>query len=224
MKKPMVDYRAFRLSRLREPQYSHVILLLDWVFYLLAYYLTEHLIPAGRCHVIHSALDDLIPFHEGFAVFYCFWYVLLVGSLLYFFLYDTESFRCLQIYIIITQVIAIAVYVAYPSVQDLRPAEFPRQNVLTSVMAALYAIDTPTGVCPSLHVAYSIAIATVWCRCRDVSRGWKAFMVFSAVMISISTAFVKQHSTIDILAALPVCLVADRLVYGFPPARLRRSA
>ena len=45
-------------------------------------------------------------------------------------------------------------------------------------------------------------------------------MVFSAVAISLSTAFVKQHSVVDILAALPVGLLAEYLVFG--PTRLKR--
>ena len=39
-------------------------------------------------------------------------------------------------------------------------------------------------------------------------------MIASAVLISISTAFVKQHSVVDILAALPVCALCEGLVFG----------
>ena len=87
-------------------------------------------------------------------------------------------------------------------------------------MAFIYAFDTPTGVCPSLHVAYSMGIASVWCHREGVPRGWKAFMVLSAVMISVSTTFVKQHSAVDVLAALPVGLLAEIQVFG--NTRLRR--
>lgn len=214
MKKPVVDYRAFRLSKINEPQYSHIKLLLGWIVYFIFYFLTENLIPAERCHVIHCALDDLIPFDEFFLIFYCFWYLLLAASLLYFFLYDVDSFKKLQIFIIVTQVVAMAVYILYPSVQNLRPETFPRENFLTAVMALIYDFDTPTGVCPSLHVAYSIGIASVWLKHKDASKGWKAFVVVSTILISISTAFVKQHSVVDILAALPLGLLAEYIVYG----------
>jgi len=33
-------------------------------------------------------------------------------------------------------------------------------------------------------------------------------------MISISVMFVKQHSFIDVIAAIPVCIIAYILVYG----------
>ena len=220
MKKPVVDYREFRLSRINEPRFAHLKLLGGWIAYLLLYFITENLIPVERCHVIHSALDDMIPFTEGFLIFYCYWYVLLVGSLLYFLLYDILSFKRLQIYIMITQAVAMVTYIIFPSVQLLRPDTFARDNLLTRLAAFIYAFDTPTGVCPSLHVAYSVGIASVWCRRRESSLAWKACMVFSAIAISLSTAFVKQHSVVDIAAALPVCLLAEYLVFG--PTRLRR--
>ena len=214
MKKPVVDYREFRLSRLNEPRFSHIKLLGGWLVYFAFYFLTENLIPVERCHVIHCALDDLIPFNEYFALFYCFWYVLLVGSLLYFFLYDIPSFKRLQTYIMITQAAAMLIYIVYPSVQLLRPETMPRDNFLCHVMAFIYAFDTPTGVCPSLHVAYSMGIASVWCRYKKGPALWKAFVILSVVMISISVAFVKQHSVVDIFAAIPVGLLAELLVYG----------
>lgn len=214
MKKPEVDYREFRLSRLNEPRFAHIKLLLGWPIYFLLYYLTENYISPERFHVIHCMLDDMIPFNEGFLIFYCYWFFLVGGSLLFFFLHDVLSFKRLQIYIMITQAVAMAAYILYPSIQLLRPATFERDNVLTRLMAFIYSIDTPTGVCPSLHVAYSIAIASAWCHRKGSSRAWKGFMIFSAVAISLSTAFVKQHSVVDIIAALPVCLLAEYLVFG----------
>ena len=214
MKRPGVNYGEFRLSRLNEPRFAHLKLLGGWIVYLALYFLTENLIPAERCHVIHCALDDLIPFREGFAVPYCYWYALLLGSLLWFLLYDIRSFKRLQIYIMITQAVAMAAYILYPSVQRLRPAAFERDNLLTRLMAFIYAFDTPTGVCPSLHVAYSMGIAAVWCRRRESSPAWKAFVALSAALISVSTAFVKQHSVVDIAAAIPVGLLAELQVFG----------
>ena len=214
MRKPVVDYREFRPSRLNEPRFAHLKLLGGWLAYLVLYFVTENLIPTSRCHVIHCALDDLIPFQEGFLIIYCYWYVLLVGSLLYFLLYDLRAFRRLQVYIMITQAVAMLTYIVYPSIQLGRPDHFERDNLLTRLAAFIYAFDTPTGVCPSLHVAYSLGIASVWCRVRGASRRWKGFMILSAALISVSTAFVKQHSVVDIAAALPVGLLAELQVFG----------
>ena len=160
MKKPVVDYRQFRLSKVNDPQFSHLKLLLGWAGYFLMYLLTENLIPREACYPVHCALDDLIPFCEVFVIPYVFWYLMVAGSLLYFALYNTQSFRELMTYIIVTQVVAMAVYIIFPNRQDLRPDEFLRDNVLTRIVGFLYSFDTSTNVCPSLHVGYSLGLAS----------------------------------------------------------------
>jgi len=213
MRKPVIDYRQFRFSKINDPQFSHLKLLLGWVGYFALYFLTENLIPIEKCHVIHCRLDDIIPFCEWFLLPYVFWYLLIVVSLVFFALYDIDGFKKLQTYIIITQVLAMVVYILYPSCQNLRPAIFERENFLTDIIRFLYAFDTNTGVCPSLHCAYSIGIASVWLRSKNVSKLWKTFVVIAVVLICLSTMFIKQHSAVDFFAALPVCLVAEILVF-----------
>ena len=223
MKKPVVDYREFRFSRLNEPRFSHMKLLAGWIFYFSMYFITENLIPASRCYPVHCALDDLIPFNEFFVIFYVGWYLLVFGSLLVYFLYEIENFSRLQVYIITTQVVAMACYILFPTRQDLRPEVFPRENFLTALMAFIYSFDTSTGVCPSLHVGYSMGILSVFWK-RPQSKRWqKAMLLFVVVMICLAVCFVKQHSALDVLAALPLCLLAEWVTFGRPYAWLRRK-
>jgi len=225
MKQPVIDYRKLRLSNLRSPEFSHLLLLLGWVGYFILYFLTENLIPAENCYPVHCRLDDLIPFHESFLIPYVFWYLLIVVSLGYFLLYNVDSFKRLQTYIIVTQVVAMAVYIIFPTRQDLRPTEFPRDNLLTQCVAFLYSFDTNTGVCPSLHVAYSLGIASVWVKQKDAHPLWRGFVVFAVVMICLSTMVIKQHSAVDFFAALPVGLLAEYIVYGrdYWPEKLKKA-
>lgn len=213
MRKPVVDYRDFRLSKLNDPRFSHLKLLAGWIVYLLLYVLTENLIPEENCHPIHCFLDDLIPFNEWFIIPYVVWYVLIVGSLLYFMLYNVENFKNLQKYIIITQAVSMAVYIIFPSRQDLRPETFLRDNPLTRLVGLIYSLDTNTGVCPSLHVAYSLGIASTWMREKSAPPLLKGFIAALAALICVSVTFVKQHSAVDVLAALPVCLLAEWIVF-----------
>ena len=48
----------------------------------------------------------------------------------------------------ITQAVAMAAYIIFPSVQLLRPERFARDNLLTRLMAFIYAFDTPHGGLP----------------------------------------------------------------------------
>lgn len=214
MKKMTVDYKNFRPSKINDPPFSHLKLLLSWPVYFAMYFLTENFIPVEKCYVIHSPLDDYIPFCEFFVIPYVFWYALIAGSLLYFLLYNVESFKKLQIYIIITQIAAMAVYIIFPNVQNLRPETFVRDNIFTDIINLLYTLDTNTNVFPSLHVAYSIGIVSIWTKEKAAPLGVKLFVVISAILICLSTAFIKQHSVLDGFAALPVCLTAEFIVYG----------
>ena len=81
-------------------------------------------------------------------------------------------------------------------------------------MGFIYSFDTPTGVCPSLHVAYSIAIISVLGKDRDISRVVKTLLTVLVIMICLAVCFVKQHSFVDVVAALPVCLLGEAIVFG----------
>ncbi len=210
---PEVDYRKFRFHKLNTPEFSHLKLLLSWVVYLSAYILTERLIPRERCFVVYTTLDDIVPFCEYFVIAYVFWYFLIAGSLVYFLNYHIEGFKNLQKYIIITQIAAMVIYIVFPNRQDLRPESFERDNFYTRLIALLYSLDTNTNVCPSLHVGYSLGIASVWLKERDAHWTVKAFVVIAVILICLSTAFIKQHSVVDILVAIPMCVLAEWLVF-----------
>lgn len=226
MKRQKVDYHGFRLSRINEPRFRHLWLLGTWLIYFALYFLTENLIPAERCHVMHCFLDDLLPFNEYFLIFYTGWYLLVFGSVAYYLMYDVKRFRELDLYIFVTQMVAMFFYIVLPSRQDLRPAAFPRENFFTWVMGLIYTFDTDTGVCPSLHVAYSWAIFNVMVKDQHLARWFKVFLGLFAVMVCLSTAFVKQHSFLDIFAAIPVVLLGEILIYGksYWLPRLRKHA
>ena len=212
MKAPMVDYRKLRLNNINTPEYRHLFMLLGWVGYFVLYLLTENLIPAENCYPVHCALDDFVPFCEWFIIPYVSWYLLIIGSLAYFLLYSVDSFRKLQTYIIITQIIAMAVYVIFPTRQDLRPTVM-YDNPLTWIVNLIYSVDTNTGVCPSLHVGYSLGIASTWLREKNVPKWVRAAIAIWCGVICISVAFVKQHSVVDIFAAIPMCLFAEWFVF-----------
>lgn len=214
MRTPVVDYRTFRLSKINEPQFRHLKYLLGWIGYFAMYLITENVIPYEKCYPMHCALDDMIPFCEYFVIAYVGWYFLIAASLLYFALYNPDNFKTLMTFIIVTQVVAMTIYIAFPNRQDLRPSEFVNDNIFTSVLGWLYNFDTCTNVCPSLHVAYSIGIASTWLKEASASKWCKLFITIFCLLVCISVAFVKQHSVVDILVALPVCVLAEGIAFG----------
>ena len=134
MKKPVIDYRKLRLSNITSKEYRHLLMLTGWIAYLIMYVVTERFIPVSKCHVVHSVVDDLIPFNEYFAIFYVSWYLFMVLSILYFMLYDINSFVHAQKVIVGMQIISVITYIVWPSVQNLRPDHFERENIFTWMM------------------------------------------------------------------------------------------
>lgn len=213
MKKPVVDYKKLRFSNVTTKEYQHLLLLIGWLIYFCMYFITER-IPVSKCHVVHSVVDDLIPFNEYFALFYVSWYFFMVLSLLFFMLYDIKSFVRAQKIIIGMQIIAVITYIVWPSVQYLRPDHFERHNFCTWMLGILYKMDTPTGVCPSLHVGYTLAVLSAWLTKKDVKLWKKILITFWGLMICISVCFVKQHSFTDVWAALVLYLFLELLLFG----------
>lgn len=211
---PAVDYRRFRFSKLNTPEYRHLKLLLYWPVFGLFFLTVERLWVRANYIPISCPLDDKIPFCELFLIPYLFWFLFLVGIHLYTLLYDVESFRRLMKFIMLTYSAAMLIYILFPNCQELRPVAFPRDNLFTRFLAGLYQFDTNTNVCPSIHVIGSVAVALcAWHSPRLSTPGWRIVFTAAAVLISLSTVFLKQHSVLDILAALPICAAAYFLVY-----------
>ena len=167
---------------------------------------------------MHCALDDLIPFNEWFLIPYMFWFVYLIGAVAYTFFFDVPGFRRMMRFVMITYSVTLIIYFLFPTCQMLRPEVFPRDNALTRFIAGFYVFDTNTNVCPSLHV---IGSAAALFALRDGPRlrkraWWQAASVLLALCISLSTVFMKQHSILDVLCALPVCALGWWLCYGRP--------
>ena len=211
---PVVDYRKLRLSNLMSDQFRHLLLLLYWPVYGLSFLFVERFFHVEYYHPMHCFLDDLIPFQELFLIPYLLWFVFLVGMIAYTLFYDIDAFKKMMHFIILTYSVTIFIYLVYPTCQNLRPTEFERDNILTRIMSMYYAFDTNTNVCPSLHVTGSFAVMYAAWHCKKLQHpAWKISFTVMALLISISTVFVKQHSAVDVIAAVILCAVAYPLCF-----------
>lgn len=211
----MTDYRRLRLNNLNSPEFRHLYLLLYWPFLGILFYMAERVVSRRVFHVMWCPLDDLIPLCEWFMIPYMFWFVFLVGMHLYLLLTDTPAFRRMMHFIIFTYSAALLVFLFYPTVQHLRPREFPRDNFLTQFIADFYRFDTNTNVCPSLHCVGSMAVVFASWDTEKLRRFRPAITV-TGLLISISTVFVKQHSILDVFWGMVLSLAAYRAVYILP--------
>ena len=212
----MVNYKNLRPWNLNSPEYRHLLLLIYWPVYGLTFWLLERGLTLTY-HPVEVAFDAKIPFCEFFVFPYYFWFAFLFGIHVYTGLYDIPAFKKLMYFIMITYTVTTVIYIVYPTCQNLRPTEFARDNFCVDIVKALYNFDTNTNVCPSLHVIGSFAVLFTTWNCKKLrSFKFQAVLVPLTVLISISTVFLKQHSIVDIYAALILCAVAYPFAYLIP--------
>lgn len=215
MDKPtVVDYRRLRPGNLNTPEFSHVKLLLYWPLFGLVFFLLEDIWIRDSYRAVYCPLDDCIPFCELFVIPYFAWFLFLIGAHVYTLLYNVPAFRRLMGYIMVTYTVSTLIFILFPSCQTFRPQVFPRDNFLTEIVEWLYDFDTNTNVCPSLHVVGSVAAMLAFWDCERFSAKGRRFgLGLVAFVISVSTVFLRQHSVIDLLVAVPVCILGYVLVY-----------
>lgn len=220
---PCVDYRQFRLRRLNTPEYRHLWFLLFWPIYWLRYPLIEAINPPERCFPISCAVDDMIPFCEYFLIAYGLWMVFMLATAAYTLRYDVASFVKYSKFLIVSFSISTMIYLIWPTCQNLRPETFPRDNLFTKIVGYMYAVDTNTNVCPSEHVIGSLAFLIAAIHTKSLRTPGKITIIaIASILISFSTVFLKQHSFVDVIAAIPVCIVAYMVVYVRRPRGSRR--
>lgn len=180
-------------------------LLLFWPLFFLIFTYAEKGFPAAHYHVMHCWLDDRIPFCVWAVLPYLLWFPFVGGMLLLTFLWDRLAFRRMMRFIILTYSAALLCFFLFPTCQQLRPPHLIGSALPVRLVSAVYGADTNTNVCPSIHVIGSLA---VWLAARDTktlpafARRWLIPML--AVSVCASTVLLKQHSVLDVLAALAV--------------------
>jgi membrane-associated phospholipid phosphatase len=201
----------------------HHWLMLIWILYFIVFIVEEHFITTGYW-VSYLPLDDKIPFCEYFIIPYCTWYPLLLCMTLYLCFFDKPGFIRFMSFIGVGFLSVCVLYAIFPNGQDLRPAVFERHNFFTWLIGRIYAADTNTNVCPSLHV---VGCSALICASFDSPELRKRhipwIMLPLGILVSISTVFIKQHSVLDLITAVPYSAVVWLVVYHvmFPNKKMR---
>ena len=165
-------------------------------------------------HIIHCAVDDLIPFNEWFVLPYFLWYAWVPVFMIYFMIKDREAYLRLCFVMFAGATFCLFVYLLAPNGLNLRQ-EITSQNFCAQIVRFLRSVDPPNNVCPSIHVFNSIAINTV-IQHSNAFKHKKLVHVGSyilALAICMSTFFLKQHSVVDVFWACVLGLILYPLSY-----------
>lgn len=198
--------------------HKYCLWLLYFAFYFPAFFLIERFNPVK--YIIDFAPDKLIPFCEWFIFPYCLWYLTMPGSLLLLMLRDRDAFLRLCFMMFGGMTLSLLIYLIAPNGINLRvPIE--HENIAASLCRLLQTIDTPTNVCPSIHVSSAVA-TDLAIRHSDAYKDRpliKGLSFIVSVSICIATLFIKQHSIIDLIAGLALCLILYIIAYKTPVSK-----
>ena len=201
-----------------------------FILYMIVFRLLEAHV-STRLHILHTALDDQIPFCEYFVIPYLLWFGYVAAAVFYFALIQKNVREYWQFFLSMGTGLALFLLISwiYPNGQNLRPVLPADGNIFTEMVRYLYQIDTPNNVLPSMHVFTSMAVATALDRCRSLKKYWifrKTSWVLT-ILIILSTMFLKQHSAIDAFAGILLyagvyCLFYGKEAFGRQPVRVER--
>lgn len=161
-------------------------------------------------------VDRHIPFVEQFVIPYYSWFFYVAYGLVLIYLTDKEEFDRMCTTLMLGMALFLLVSTFLPTRQPLRIASFPRDNIFTKLIGKLWMTDTPTNVWPSIHVYNTSAIEIAFFKAdtaRTRKRSFRVLTLIWAILIILSTMFIKQHSLFDVLSALSFIAIAYGIVY-----------
>lgn len=207
-----------RLSR-----YKHAWILLYAFIYLPWFCFLEKTVTSDY-YIIHTWLDDWIPFNEYFVIPYLLWFPYVGGVILYFFLHSKEDYYRLCTCLFTGMTLSLAICTVFHNGTDLRVAVDPDRNLCARLVAFLHQADTSTNVFPSIHVFNSIMVHTAVVKSQRFRRGTRMASLVLAVLICLSTVFLKQHSVVDVMGGMLMAYGLYPLGYGMPYAARKKAA
>lgn len=210
--KKLKQLRHFLLRKwLRENPHAYWTLA---VLLIVAIYLIPEQIVVDDYWPTQLPVDDIIPFVPEFVVFYLLWFPCLFFVGLWLMIQDGQGYRRYICYMLVAYMAAMVIYLCFPNGQDLRPALDQPHGICEKILAMLYDFDTNTNVLPSLHVVGAIGFTSAALDTKTIRRTWvKCIICVLAVLISVSTVFVKQHAVLDVLAGMLMGAILYLMIY-----------
>ncbi|MGO4497360.1 phosphatase PAP2 family protein [Paenibacillus sp. 2RAB27] len=162
----------------------------------------------GTAYSLMTDLDRQIPFIKGFVVPYLSWYVFLAVGFLYLAYRDRSNYIQTLVEFIIGLLLCYSVYAIYQTT-------VPRPNIegsdwLLRTVQWVYRSDEPFNCFPSTHVLTAYLMMRAYLRSKRIAMSHTIIVTSMAILIIVSTLFVKQHVLMDIVGAV---LVAEGVVY-----------
>lgn len=210
-------------------KYKHAIPLIIYFAVYMTWFTHLEKTVTKDYRIIHTFLDDYIPFCEIFVIPYFLWFGYITATVLFFLFKDKEDYYKTCTFLFAGMTIFLIISTLFPNGHDLRLTEMPRDNIFTRMVSGLWATDTPTNLWPSIHVYNSLGahFAITNSNCLKDKKGIRLGSLILCISIILSTMFIKQHSLFDVITAFVMAFVMYLLVYYYDvlfSVRRRRAA
>ena len=193
---------------------------LIWMcLYLIVYLLVFQTLENRRteCTVYASGIDKIIPFCKYFVIPYFSWFLYVPLTVLFLDMQeDQEEGHRLNWFLVIGMTAFLIISAVYPNGIMLRPRTLSGGDVFTRMIRLLYLADTSTNVLPSIHVYNSIGVMIALWKNEKVRKSKVVTGILMLIGVSsiMSTMLIKQHSGIDVVAAMVLAAFVYPLCYG----------
>ena len=169
-------------------------------------------------YIVHTVLDEKIPFCEYFIIPYLLWFIFVAVTVLYFMFFNQNKWKeyyQLMITLGIGMTLFLVISLVFPNGQDLRPV-LSGNSIFIQAVQFIYHTDTPTNVLPSIHVFNSLTccMAILQNKRKHFKKTTDIAAVILTILIIMSTMLLKQHSVVDVALAILMYTACYRIVYG----------
>lgn len=183
----------------------HLIPIAVWFVIYMGLFGFLEIVPPKDVHLIHCALDDRIPNIAVFIYPYVSWfpYIVVCAALAIKNLDDRQFEKAV---LVLTTGMNIFLFISYvwPTGLDLRESIVYDLHTLSgNLLKFVQTVDTPKSVFPSMHVYVTLVLQYTLEMQKKLVPAWGIWVGrVLAVLIVLSTMFTKQHSAVDVTAAI----------------------
>ena len=197
----------------------HLIPIAVWFVIYMGLFGFLEIVPPKDVHLIHCALDDRIPDMAIFIYPYVSWFpYIIVCAALAIKNLDDRQFK--KAVLVLTTGMNIFLFISYvwPTGLDLREnIVYDLHTLSGNLLKFVQTVDTPKSVFPSMHVYVTLVLQYTLEMQKKLVPAWGIWVGrVLALLIVLSTMFTKQHSAVDVTAAIVMfavlALASEKLV------------
>ena len=155
-------------------------------------------------------VDYTIPFINYFVYIYDLFYPFTFLCLFIMYKHDKKVYKNALIGLTIGFIICCIMFIIYPTIM-IRP-DVKVDSFTNFVLYVTYKADTPAINCfPSIHCLFMFQMIFSISKI-SINKYKKLSLIIFAILVILSTLFIKQHYVMDVLVSFIICLMINLII------------